>query len=242
MRHTGLDQCQSYLRRRKVTGCCRKSHLTDNNKLNRTNLLRTKTRRPSPVLGWLPKTKCLDEPLLAPVPHNGRTYLFTEWCPHLFSPRFQRGIFGSRNICTRPRGDLLQKSTVTMPNHYSPIHPWSSNRSSTDTDTNAKCRRDAQIEELLELAKNINFLRRIIKPGRLEIVKETTKEIRDLQKPKTQIAVRFFLGLYNIFRRFVQTYLWAAALLIKKLREYQPNAFLKLKTEEKQSVEVLEKT
>lgn len=88
-------------------------------------------------------------------------------------------------------------------------------------------------------AETINYLNHVIRPGRLEIAKTTTKAIQELQDPTAQTEVRSFLDLCNVFRRFLPNFLQTAAPLNKKLQKGQPKSFPDLIAEGKQSVEDL---
>lgn len=72
---------------------------------------------------------------------------------------------------------------------------------------------------------------RTLRPIKLVIAKATIKEIQELKDPTTETQVRFFLGFYNVFRRFVPNYLQIAALLHEKLRKQQLNTFSGLRTD-----------
>ncbi len=57
------------------------------------------------------------------------------------------------------------------------------------------------------IKKSVNSLGHTIRPGKLEIAVKRT----EAQFPKTQTQVRSFLGLCNVYRRFVKGFAKAAA-------------------------------
>ncbi|CAN8069586.1 unnamed protein product [Agarophyton chilense] len=68
----------------------------------------------------------------------------------------------------------------------------------------------------------VPYLGHVIKPGQLAIQEAQTVALREVQPPSTQKQLRSFLGLYNVYRRFVPRYSHIAAPLNAKLRNGQP--------------------
>lgn len=52
-------------------------------------------------------------------------------------------------------------------------------------------------------SKTIDHLRHVIVFGKLKVAQKTTGAIESLQYPTTVSEIRSFLGLWNVFRRFV---------------------------------------
>lgn len=89
------------------------------------------------------------------------------------------------------------------------------------------------------LAETISYLGHVSRSGRIEIRTATTDAFGQLKNPTTQTEIRSFLGLCNIFRRFVPYLSKVAAPLNKKLCKDQLKSFPSLAVEEKQAVECL---
>ena len=67
-------------------------------------------------------------------------------------------------------------------------------------------------------AKSVDYLGHVIQPGRLEVATKNTEAVKCFKEPTTQTELRSFLGLCNVYRRFVSNFARTAAPL---------NAFLK---------------
>ena len=80
----------------------------------------------------------------------------------------------------------------------------------------------------LKLAKcdfftsTVKYLGHIIKPGKLEIDNTATAALTKLEHPETQSELRSFLGLCNVYRRFVPNYAQIAAPLTDLLKKGRP--------------------
>lgn len=88
-------------------------------------------------------------------------------------------------------------------------------------------------------AKKNNYLRYIIRTGRLELSKETTAAVRELKHPTAQTELRSFLGVWKVFRRFGPNFSRVGVLLNKKLRKDQSTSFVSLTRAEKDAIESL---
>ena len=80
----------------------------------------------------------------------------------------------------------------------------------------------------LKLAKcdwftsTVKYLGHVIQPGTLGIDPVATKALRNLEHPRTQTELRSFLGLCNVYRRFIRDYTRTAAPLNARLKKGQP--------------------
>jgi hypothetical protein len=55
-----------------------------------------------------------------------------------------------------------------------------------------------------QLFKNtVNYLGHVIRPGRLGVAEKNTEALKSAPMPCTQTELRSFLGLCNVYRRFV---------------------------------------
>ncbi|CAN8063209.1 unnamed protein product [Agarophyton chilense] len=70
-------------------------------------------------------------------------------------------------------------------------------------------------------AGTVRYLGQVIKPGQLAIQEAQTAAFREVQPPSTQKQLRSFLGLCNVYRRFVPRYSHIAAPLNAKLSKGQ---------------------
>ncbi|CAN8062284.1 unnamed protein product [Agarophyton chilense] len=73
-----------------------------------------------------------------------------------------------------------------------------------------------------QFAGTVQYLGHVIKPGQHAIQEAQTAALREVQPPSTQKQLRSFLGLCNVYRRFVPQYSHIAAPLNSKLRKGQP--------------------
>jgi hypothetical protein len=83
---------------------------------------------------------------------------------------------------------------------------------------------------------NSSSLGHVIRPGKLAVAEKNTAALKDAQPPTTQTELRSFLGLYNVYRRFVPSFASIASQLnallrkgestkLEPLNEEQLNAF-----------------
>jgi hypothetical protein len=69
----------------------------------------------------------------------------------------------------------------------------------------------------LKLAKchffqaSVDYLGHVIRPGRLGVAEKNTAALRDAPFPRTQTELRSFLGICNVYRRFVPRFAAIAA-------------------------------
>ena len=75
-----------------------------------------------------------------------------------------------------------------------------------------------KLKKCIFFAKFVDYLGHVIRPGRLEVATQNTEALKCFKEPTTQTELRSFLGLCNVYRRFVPNFARTAAPL---------NAFLK---------------
>ena len=96
----------------------------------------------------------------------------------------------------------------------------------------------AQVDEILQVLKNagislklkkcsfctdtVTYLGHIIRPGQLSIDKTRVSALREAKYPRTQTQLRSFLGLCNVYRRFVKDFAKKAHPLNALLRKGRP--------------------
>jgi Reverse transcriptase (RNA-dependent DNA polymerase) len=51
--------------------------------------------------------------------------------------------------------------------------------------------------------ETVNYLGHVIRPGKLAMAEKNTRALREAKPPTTQTELRLFLGLCNVYRRFV---------------------------------------
>ena len=79
-----------------------------------------------------------------------------------------------------------------------------------------------KIKKCVFFSNMVNYLGHIIRPGQLEIDNAHTAALREAQHPRTVTELRSFLGLCNVYRRFVQGYTDIAAPLQELLKKGVP--------------------
>ena len=71
----------------------------------------------------------------------------------------------------------------------------------------------------------IEYLGHLITPGRLNIANKVVKAVQKVQLPKSKSDVRSFLGMCNVYHRFIKDFSTIAKPLSKLLRKDGPDKF-----------------
>ena len=70
--------------------------------------------------------------------------------------------------------------------------------------------------------QSVPYLAHTITPGRLHVAAKTVEAVRGFTPPRTQTDIRSFLGMCNLYRRFVPNFAQRAAPLNALLTKGQP--------------------
>eukprot|EP00171_Calliarthron_tuberculosum_P022637 IDg22637t1 len=89
------------------------------------------------------------------------------------------------------------------------------------------------------LTDTVKYLGHRIRPGTLEIEMALTKSLRQLRPPRTPTELRSFLGLCNVYRRFIRDYTTAARPLYDLLKGTMPKTLPPFTEEQHQSFQAL---
>lgn len=74
------------------------------------------------------------------------------------------------------------------------------------------------LKKCIFFTENNDYLGGVIRPGNLELADHTTEEIRDLKSQGHVAELKYFLGLCNVYRRFIPNYARIRAPLYYKLK------------------------
>ena len=86
---------------------------------------------------------------------------------------------------------------------------------------------------------SVNYLGHTIKPGRLEVANRNQEAIQQAKPPETKTQVRSFVGMCNVYRRFVPNFATVAAPLVELTKKEYPDKLPKLNEEQLRSFEKL---
>ena len=88
---------------------------------------------------------------------------------------------------------------------------------------------------------SVDYQGHVIRPGKLEVSSQTCQAIRQAKAPATQTGFSSFIGLCNVFRRFVPNFLRIATPPNRKLEKGQPAKFGDFTDEEHEAFEELKR-
>ena len=63
-----------------------------------------------------------------------------------------------------------------------------------------------KIKKCRFFSDSVEYLGHIIRPGRLEVDNANTRSLRDAKPPTSKTEIRSFLGLCNVYRRFIPNF------------------------------------
>lgn len=96
-----------------------------------------------------------------------------------------------------------------------------------------------QLKKCQFFTDNVDYLGHVIRPGKLQVADKTTEAIEGLKPPTTVTGIRSFLGLCNVFRRFVPNFARISSPLNAKLRKGEPSSFGDLDEKETEAFNIL---
>lgn len=71
-------------------------------------------------------------------------------------------------------------------------------------------------------SETVDYLGHVVRPGKLAVVTKNTDAVKGFAYPRTQTGLLSFLGLCNVYRRFVPNFTRVAAPLNRILRKGEP--------------------
>ena len=81
------------------------------------------------------------------------------------------------------------------------------------------------IEKCKFFTKTVEYLGHIIKPGTLEVDSANTQSLRQAGPPTTRTGLKSFLGLCNVYRKFIRNFSKTAGPLNELLKKNSPDKF-----------------
>ena len=88
-------------------------------------------------------------------------------------------------------------------------------------------------------AETVDYLGHVIRPGLLEVATKNTAAIDGFEEPKTQTHLRSFLGVCNVYRRFVPNFAQVSAPLNELLKKGAPVELPPLNEHQRRSFNLL---
>lgn len=85
-----------------------------------------------------------------------------------------------------------------------------------------KARKKLKLKKCFLTPDAIDYRGHVITPPRLHITTKTINAVRDLRCPMAKPEMRSFLGLCNVYQRFVPKFSRLAAPLMKRLKKVEP--------------------
>ena len=83
-----------------------------------------------------------------------------------------------------------------------------------------------KIKKCKFFTSTVEYLGHIIKPGQLEIDRTNTQSLREAEPPTNKSELRSFLGLANVYRRFIDKFAIIAEPLHELLKKNSPENFI----------------
>ena len=71
----------------------------------------------------------------------------------------------------------------------------------------------------------VEYLGHVIRPGRLEVDTVNAASLHDAKPPTTRTELRSFLGLCNVYKRFIQDFTHLEHPLNRLLKKWSPDKF-----------------
>ena len=88
-------------------------------------------------------------------------------------------------------------------------------------------------------SNSVDYLGHVITPGKLHVATTNTDAVKGFLPPRTQTELKSYLGLCNVYRRFVPNFARTAAPLQKLLRKGQPFDLLPLDDDQLRAFDLL---
>ena len=88
-------------------------------------------------------------------------------------------------------------------------------------------------------AETVDYLGHVVRPGLLEVATKNTAAIDGFEEPKTQTHLRSFLGVCNVYRRFVPNFAQVSAPLNELLKKGAPVELPPLNEHQRRSFNLL---